>query len=121
MNYIGSKLKLLSWIEEEVKKVVAEDLSTKVFCDMFAGTGIVGRTFKNKVKKIISNDLEHYNYVLNWNCIKNTIALENKEKYIEKLNDMSLIENGFIYNNYCLGSGRQYFSDTNGKKIVMTW
>lgn len=32
---------------------------------------------------------------------------------------MPPVENGFIYNNYCLGSGsgRQYFSDENGKKI----
>nr|MBL0687412.1 DNA adenine methylase [Sulfurospirillum sp.] len=49
MNYIGSKLKLSSWIQKEVKKVVGDDLSQKVFCDMFAGTGIVGRTFKKEV------------------------------------------------------------------------
>ncbi|MDX9814773.1 MAG: DNA adenine methylase, partial [Sulfurimonadaceae bacterium] len=42
MNYIGSKLKLSSWIEEEVKKVAGDDLSEKIFCDIFAGTGIVG-------------------------------------------------------------------------------
>jgi len=40
MNYIGSKLKLSSWIRDEVKKVVGNDLSEKIFCDMFAGTGI---------------------------------------------------------------------------------
>jgi adenine-specific DNA-methyltransferase len=30
-----------------------------------------------------------------------------------------LIDSGFIYNNYCIGSGsqREYFSDDNGKKI----
>ncbi|GMT43954.1 MAG: hypothetical protein IEMM0003_0773 [bacterium] len=30
-----------------------------------------------------------------------------------------MIDTGFIYQNYCLGSGggRQYFSDYNGKKI----
>jgi len=71
MNYIGSKFKLSSWIEDEVKKVVGDDLSQKIFCDIFAGTGIVGRTFKKDVKKIISNDLEDYSYVLNRNYIEN--------------------------------------------------
>lgn len=119
MNYIGSKFKLSSWIEEEVKNVVGADLSQKVFCDIFAGTGIVGRTFKKDVKQVISNDLEHYSYVLNKNYIENSLPIKDKEKYIEELNSLPLIENGFIYQNYCMGSGssRQYFSDENGKKI----
>ena len=119
MNYIGSKFKLSSWIQEEVKKVVGDDLSQKVFCDIFAGTGIVGRTFKKEVKQVISNDLEHYSYVLNKNYIENHESILDKEKYIEELNNLPLIDNGFIYQNYCIGSGseRQYFSDENGKKI----
>lgn len=119
MNYIGSKFKLSSWIEDEVKKVVGHDLSEKVFCDIFAGTGIVGRTFKSDVKKVISNDLEHYSYILNKNYIENSACIDDKEKYINELNSLPLLDNGFIYQNYCMGSGseRQYFSDYNGKKI----
>ena len=78
MNYIGSKFKLSSWIEEEVKKVVGDDLSQKTFCDIFAGTGIVGRTFKKNVKKVISNDLEDYSFVLNKNYIENHEKIPNK-------------------------------------------
>ena len=119
MNYIGSKFRLSSWIKDEVIKVVGQDLSQKVFCDMFAGTGMVGRTFKKDVKQVISNDLEHYSFVLNKNYIDNHQEIEDKEKYIQELNALPLIDSGFIYNNYCLGSGseRQYFSDFNGKKI----
>lgn len=119
MNYIGSKFKLSSWIEEEVKKVVGDDLSEKIFCDMFAGTGIVGRTFKKNVKKVISNDLEDYSFALNKNYIENHENIPNKEDFIEELNSLKLIDSGFIYNHYCMGSGseRQYFSDENGKKI----
>lgn len=119
MNYIGSKLKLSSWIEEEVKKVVGDDLSQKIFCDIFAGTGIVGRTFKKDVRKVISNDLEDYSFVLNKNYIENHENIPNKEDFIEELNSLPLIDTGFIYQNYCMGSGslRQYFSDFNGKKI----
>jgi len=45
MNYIGSKFKLSAWIKKEVKNIVGSDLSQKTFCDIFAGTGIVGRAF----------------------------------------------------------------------------
>ena len=119
MNYIGSKLKLSSWIQQEVKNIIGNDLSQKIFCDIFAGTGIVGRTFKKDVKKVIANDLEHYSYVLNRNYIQNHKEIKDKERYVQELNNLPLIDNGFIYQNYCIGSGsgRQYFSDENGKKI----
>lgn len=119
MNYIGSKLKLSTWIKEEVEKTVSSDLSDKVFCDIFAGTGIVGRTFKPHVKKIISNDIEHYSFVLNKNYISNSTCMQDAQDYLDELNATPECVDGFIYKNYCLGSGsgRQYFSDANGKKI----
>jgi len=118
MNYIGSKYKLSQFIKETVKSVVGNDLSKKTFCDIFAGTGIVARVFKKEVKKVITNDIEYYSYVLNKNYIENHKKLEYK-KYLEELNNLKLKDTGFIYKNYCLGSGsnRQYFSDVNGKKI----
>ena len=118
MNYIGSKYKLSEFIKKNIYSVVGNDLSNKIFCDLFAGTGIVGRNFKNDVKKVIANDFEYYSYVLNKNYIGNHKPIPDKEKYIDYLNNLKPVE-GFIYNNYCLGSGsgRQYFSDYNGKKI----
>jgi len=118
MNYIGLKYKLSNFIDATIHSVIGKDLSNKVFCDIFAGTGIVGRNFKNKVKKVIANDFEYYSYVLNKNYIENHKPIPNKEKYLEFLNTLKPVE-GFIYKNYCLGSGsgRQYFSDENGKKI----
>ncbi len=119
MNYIGSKYSLLPFLVSAVEEVVGKDLTDKIFCDIFAGTGIVGRAFKTRVKRIISNDIEYYSYVLNKNYIENHTPLEDKEKYIETLNGLNGVDDGFIYNNYCLGSGsgRQYFSDENGMKI----
>jgi len=118
MNYIGSKYKLLDFIKKNIHSVVGNDLSDKIFCDLFAGTGIVGRSFKQEVKKVIANDFEYYSYVLNKNYIGNHKSIPDKEKFIDYLNNLKPVE-GFIYNNYCLGSGsgRQYFSDDNGKKI----
>ncbi|MDR3244276.1 MAG: DNA adenine methylase [Elusimicrobiota bacterium] len=118
MNYIGSKYKLSSFIKDTIHSVAGNDLSNKVFCDLFAGTGIIGRVFKKEVKQVISNDIEYYSYVLNRNYIGNHIKLS-FETLLNRLNNLSPIKDGFIYNNYCMGSGgkRQYFSDSNGKKI----
>ena len=119
MNYIGSKFKLSSWLLNQISHTVNGNLQDKTFCDIFAGTGIVGRTFKNKVKKVISNDIEHYSYILNKNYIENKIKIPNSESLLSELNSLPLRKNGFIFKNYCIGSGsnRQYFTDHNGKKI----
>ena len=120
MNYIGSKLKLCQdFLPDTIKSVCGQDLSQKIFCDIFAGTGIVGRTFKSLVKKVISNDIEYFSYVLNKNYIENHHPIKNKNSFLEELNSFPLIDDGFIYKNYCLGGNgeRQYFSDENGKRI----
>lgn len=116
MNYIGSKYKLSKFIKSEIEKVVGE-MKHKVFCDLFAGTGAIGRVFKTESKKIIANDFEYYSYVLNRNYIGNHEEIE----WFNQINELENLEGveGFVYKNYCLGgrSGRQYFSDENGKRI----
>ena len=117
MNYIGSKHKLSKFIKSEIEKVVGQ-MKDRVFCDLFAGTGAIGRTFKTESKKIIANDVEFYSYVLNQNYIGNHEKLK-YQPYIDELNETKGIE-GFVYKNYCPSGGndkRQYFSDENGKRI----
>jgi adenine-specific DNA-methyltransferase len=117
LNYIGSKHKLSSFIQQVISETVNQDLSTLVFCDLFAGTGIVGRTFKPLVKQVIANDVEYYSYVLNRNYIGNT-KLFDYSNFVATLNNLEGIE-GFIFNNYAENgsAGRLYFSEENGKKI----
>lgn len=117
MNYIGSKYKLSDFISNSVKSIVGDDLSDKIFCDLFAGTGVVGRNFKKEVKKVISNDMEFYSYVLNKNYIENHEFLD-YEIYIKELNETNG-EEGFIFNEYSENgkANRLYFSEHNGKKI----
>jgi adenine-specific DNA-methyltransferase len=138
MNYIGSKKSLLEFLEKSIYKVIGKkDFS---LLDLFAGTGIVGKHFKSKGHKIISNDLQYYSFVLNKSYIENNEFLEfkNLEKEIKNLVKINLnkrfifvcnyldniqLKEGFIYENYCLGGTknkefeRQYFSDENGKKV----
>ena len=117
MNYIGSKQKLSSFISDTVTKVVGKDMSQKVFCDLFAGTGIVGRVFKPEVKQVISNDIEYYSFVLNRNYIGNYKKIE-FEELLKKLNNIEGIK-GFVFKEYSQGgkAGRIYFTSENGQKI----
>lgn len=136
MNYIGSKLSLLEFLENSINKVV--DKNCEVFCDLFAGTGIVGSYFKKRGFSIIANDIQYYGYVLNRHYIGNhkELTFSNLTEEIPNLknieagerrgficNYLSSLEgkSGFIYKNYCLGGTkekepRQYFSDENGMR-----
>jgi len=132
MNYIGSKLSLLDFLEESIKKIVGN--GNKVFCDLFAGTGAVGSHFKKLGYQVISNDIQYYSFVLNKHYIENHKELsfeglfneipnlkneKNKQNIVcDYLNSLES-QQGFIYNNYCLAGTkdqpepRQYFSDEN--------
>ncbi len=49
MNYIGSKLSLIDFLTDSIKQVSGTD--DGLFADLFAGTGVVGATFKKKITK----------------------------------------------------------------------
>lgn len=113
MNYIGSKLSLMDFLVESIEQVAGKSIG--VFADLFAGTGIVGSTFKKKGYDIIANDIQHYSYVLNKHYIENSETVDNSlTSYLNALDGLE----GFIFKNYCMGSGseRNYFTDKNGKK-----
>ena len=137
MNYIGSKLSLLAFLEESIEKVA--DKNSRVFCDLFAGTGAVGTYFKKKGYKVIANDIQYYSFVLNKQYIENHQHLKFTKlaKILPELNNIEIAERknfvcdylsnikgkkGFIYKNYCSGGTknqefeRQYFSDENGMR-----
>lgn len=115
MNYIGSKYSLMDFLTETITSVAGTD-TDKTFADLFAGTGVVGKTFKEKGYKVISNDIQYYSYVLNKHLIENFPPID-VDDIVERLNSLEGIK-GFIYNNYCAGSGsgRQYFTDENGMR-----
>lgn len=109
-RYLGNKFKLLGFIEDIVEARCGEVNS---FCDIFAGTGVVGERFNRPEIKIISNDFLHFNYI----CLKTFIGTYyydevNVKKKIDYLNALEEVENYFL----------EYFSDTyftfeNAKKI----
>ncbi|EAI7961356.1 modification methylase, partial [Campylobacter jejuni] len=97
------------------------NLEQCTFIDLFAGTSAVGKKFKNKVEKVISNDKEFYSFVLAKNYIENTVKIKRSKELIKELNNIAKINpiKGKIYKHYSLGGGenRQYFSDFNAMKI----
>ena len=96
MNYIGSKYSLMDFLTETIA-TVAGTQTNKVFADLFAGTGVVGKTFKEKGYKVISNDIQYYSYVINKHLIENIPPLDIKK--LEYINELGETE-GFIYKNY---------------------
>ncbi len=60
LQYMGSKSRILSHICEPI----ATNNSIETVVDLFAGTGSVGYALKD-YKKVISNDIEHYSFVIN--------------------------------------------------------
>lgn len=78
MRYIGSKLNLLRQLDEAINEC---NVSTGKFCDIFSGTGVVGRHFKNNFQ-ITSNDFLYFSHVLQHAsiCLNKTPDLTKIEK-----------------------------------------
>lgn len=116
MNYIGSKYSLLGFLHETIQRVTGfKDGEKYVFGDLFAGTGVVGSFFKELGCKVISNDIQYYSYSIVKHYIENDRTV--RKDLFDYFNSIPSIE-GFVYKNYCAGSGsgRNYFTDENGKK-----
>lgn len=105
----------MDFLTTTIADVAGTNIKGKVFADLFAGTGVVGKTFKEQGYRVVSNDIQYYSYVLNKHLIENVPPLS--VDIVDSLNQLSGTE-GFIYKNYCAGSGsdRQYFTDQNGMK-----
>ena len=105
MRYLGSKIKLLSSIDEVIKE---NNIEGETFADLFAGTGCVGDFFKDRYQ-IISNDFLFYSYVMNRAKLKNDsipkfdcFRKKYKSDIFEWLNTQTYIpdDSYFIYLNY---------------------
>jgi len=110
-RFLGNKYKLLGFIEDIVNEKCNGFNS---FCDIFAGTGVVGERFNEKDIKVISNDLLFSNYVplkafLSLTQIKLNVL---KEK-IDFLNNLKTNQDNYFSIHY----GNTYFTLENARKI----
>lgn len=124
MRYIGSKVRILDFINETVEKTYG-DVANAVIADLFAGTASVADMFKKKNAQIITNDYLEFSHAIQVAKIK--LNHEPKceityQKALDELNELDGIE-GFFYREYTTqgskhsGFNRNYFSVDNAKKI----
>lgn len=127
MRYIGSKVNLLEEISVVVNSLKKE---STIFCDLFSGTGSVGRYFK-KDFEIISNDLLYFSYVIQRATIQNQSIPEFKKlkTVIKKdpflyfmefdVKEHKFQQTPFIYENYSptKTNDRQYLTNENALRV----
>lgn len=126
MRYIGGKSLLLN----DIQKVINENTNNvNKIIDVFSGSGVVARRFKEQGYSVVSNDFLYFSYVLN----RGTIDLNHEPTFknlgiknpIEYLNNLKIentgisLENCFIYKNYSPNGDcvRMYFQNKNAIKI----
>lgn len=110
-RYIGSKARMLNFIDEVIKKEKIEFCS---FFDLFGGTGIVGDYFNNQKTKVYVNDLLKSNYLsyLAW-FGNDKIDKKKLEDIINKYNSLKDLKDNYFSINF----GDTYFSKNNCKRI----
>lgn len=110
-RYLGSKYKLLDFINEIIEKNCEEFNS--IF-DVFGGTGVVSNYFCEKGKKIYINDILKSNYCIYRAFLGNEKFNKSKiERIIKQYNTLNNLEDNYfsaVYKN-------TYFSENDCKKI----
>lgn len=90
MTYLGNKRKLLYAIEKEIVKIKNELNQERLsMVDLFSGTGIVSRMFKQHAHSLIVNDLELYSKITNQCYLSNYSDFQEEEylKYYKQIKD----------------------------------
>ncbi len=110
-RYLGNKHKLLGFIEDIISEKCGEINS---FCDIFAGTGVVGERFNTSEVKVISNDF----LLANYTCLRAFLGVsgniqDDTEKKIGYLNTLQGEDNNYFSRHF----GGTYFSLENARKI----
>lgn len=132
-NYIGSKMKLLDFIESKMNEYTGKKMEEiESFADIFSGTGVVAyHSLKRGCKKILTNDIQNYAYVVSSVWTTKNIDIEKVKGILTEMNKendnldetmMKSTDKDFIYNNYTEGSreGRMYLTELNGYKVDKT-
>lgn len=128
MKYIGNKTRVLSFIEDCLKKSKI-DYKNKKVADLFAGTGSVSNFFLKNKCEVYSCDNMTYSiceqYRINYYDIEPTfeelneiVGGNNVNNVIDYLNNLEGTA-GYFFENYAPSGlfNRKYFSDNNAKKM----
>ena len=124
MRYIGSKVRILDFIEDVISDTYGNDINA-TFADLFSGTVSVAEHFKKKGYRIITNDYLHFSYSLQVAKIKINEIPKCDIEYLEAIDTLNaqIGYDGFFSQNYTLRGTeyavykRNYFSYENASKI----
>jgi adenine-specific DNA-methyltransferase len=107
-KYLGSKKRLISFIEEVILSRVNK---INTFIDGFAGTGVVANHFNNIADSVIANDLLYSNYVICSAFLESTENNTDLKKVIKNIDLLNLekIKEQYCFKNY----GGTYFTCEN--------
>lgn len=111
LNYIGSKYKLVDWLQENIKSRT----KSREFYDVFAGTGIVSYSLRLQGYKVQANDAELYSSIITRALVCSTWT-PSLEVLLKKLNEPGELT-GNITKNYSPVGGRMFFTEENAKRI----
>ena len=110
-RFLGSKYKLLSFIDKTVEEN-CKDVNSVV--DLFAGTGVVGSLFLKQGKEVYFNDYlksNYYSYKAFYEPMK--VDINKIENIIENYNNEKTIDDNYFSDNFA----NTYFSYNDCKKI----
>lgn len=110
-RFLGSKYKLLNFIEDTVNQHCKD---VKSVVDVFAGTGVVGSLFLKNGKEVYFNDYlksNCYSYKAFYEPIK--VDIKKLERIVNNYNDLEITEENYFSENF----SDTYFSSKDCKKI----
>jgi adenine-specific DNA-methyltransferase len=121
MRYIGGKENLLNFIDSVINEKVNK---AETFADVFAGTAVVTKHFKEKNYTVISNDILYFSYLIQRTYIQNNAVPpfhktgKNIYEIYDELNNLKGIRD-YFFNQYAPSGKykRLYLSDENAAKI----
>ncbi len=111
-RYLGSKTKLLSFIDKIIEK---ENIEFNSFADIFAGTGTVANHFYKHSKIIVNDILDSNSHVYTAFFGKDKIREEKLKKRLKHYNDIEIQK--YDENYFSQNFSNTYFDAVNAKKI----
>lgn len=110
-RYLGNKYNVLNLIDEVIKSEIGEFES---FCDIFAGTGVVGHHYNTNKRQIISNDLLFSNYITSTTFLGCDELDEDKILTIlNEFNGLKHVQDNYVSHHF----GGRYFTQETARHI----
>ena len=111
-RYLGSKTRLLSFIDSILEK---EKIEFDSFADIFAGTATVANHFHNRSKIIVNDILDSNSHVYTAFFGKVKIREEKLKERLKHYNDIDIKK--YAENYFSKNFSNTYFDAENAKKI----